>query len=53
MKPIYKEHSTWLGMSLLAQGVAECIQGNYQTGVINIVLGVFGIVKREGKTNAE
>lgn len=48
MKPIYKEHSTYVGLGLVVNGIADCVAGNYQSGILNIIGGLFGILKREG-----
>lgn len=47
-KPIYSEHSTWAGIALIANGIADCISGNYQTGIANVLFGIVSIAKREG-----
>lgn len=48
-----KEPSTFAGLGLVFNGVADCMSGNYSTGVPNIVLGLVAIFKREVGSNGQ
>jgi len=47
MKDILKEPSSYAGLGLFFNGISECLSGNYQSGVLNIVLGLAAVFKRE------
>lgn len=48
-----KEPSTFAGLGLVFNGIADCMGGNYGTGVPNIVLGLVAIFKREVGSNGQ
>lgn len=47
-----KEPTSYLGLASVFQGIGECLQGNYQSGLPLIVLGFVGIFKAE-RNNAK
>ena len=44
----FKEPSSFAGFALVFNGISECMTGNYQSGLPNIVLGLVAIFKKEG-----
>lgn len=48
-----KEPSTFAGLGLVFNGIADCMGGNYSTGVPNLVLGLVAIFKREVGSNGQ
>lgn len=44
-----REPSSWAGLGLIANGIADCLQGNYQTGVVNLITGLVAVFKPEAK----
>lgn len=51
IKDRLKEPSSYAGIGLVFNGISECLSGNYQSGILNIVLGLAAVFKREN-TNA-
>lgn len=43
-----KEPSSWAGMGLIANGVADCMSGNYQSGIVNVITGLVAVLRPEG-----
>lgn len=46
-----KEPSSFAGLALIFNGISDCMVGNYQSGVPNIVLGLVAVFKKEGIGN--
>ena len=47
LKDRLKEPSSYAGIGLVFNGISDCLSGNYQTGILNIVLGLAAVFKRE------
>jgi len=47
VKDRLKEPSSYAGIALIFNGISDCMTGNYQTGILNIVLGLTAVFKRE------
>ena len=52
LKDRLKEPSSYLGLASVFQGIGECLQGNYQSGIPLVFLGLVGIFKAE-RNNAK
>lgn len=50
---VLKEPSTYAGIGLVFNGVADCMAGNYAAGATNIVLGLLAVFKREVGSNGQ
>lgn len=48
MKSRLLEASSFAGLGLLITGIGNCMQGNFQEGVPQVVLGALAVVKKEG-----
>lgn len=46
---VLREPSTYAGLGLIFNGIADCMAGSYSTGIPNIALGLLAVFKREGK----
>lgn len=44
-----KEASSWAGIGLIANGIADCMSGNYQTGVVNVITGLIAVLRPESE----
>ena len=42
-----KEPTSYLGLASIFQGIGECMQGNYESGLPLVFLGLVGIFKAE------
>jgi len=42
-----KEPTSYLGLASVFQGIGECLQGDYQSGIPLVFLGLVGIFKAE------
>ena len=42
-----KEPTSYLGLASVFQGIGECLQGNYESGLPLVFLGLVGIFKAE------
>ena len=47
IKDRLKEPLSYAGIGLVFNGISDCLSGNYQTGILNIVLGLTAVFKRE------
>ena len=47
LKDRLKEPSSYLGLASVFQGIGECLQGNYESGIPLVFLGLVGIFKAE------
>lgn len=47
-----KEPTSYLGLASIFQGIGECLQGNYESGLPLVLLGLVGIFKAE-RSNAK
>ena len=47
-----KEPTSYLGLASVFQGIGECLQGNYESGIPLVLLGLVGIFKAE-RSNAK
>ncbi len=52
LKDRLKEPSSYLGLASVFQGIGECLQGNYESGLPLVLLGLVGIFKAE-RSNAK
>jgi hypothetical protein len=52
LKDRLKEPSSYLGLASVFQGIGECLQGNYESGIPLVLLGLVGIFKAE-RSNAK
>ena len=48
MKDRLKEPSSYAGLGLVFNGISQCLSGDYQTGALNIILGLVAVFKTEG-----
>ena len=47
LKDRLKEPTSYLGLASVFQGIGECLQGNYESGLPLVLLGLVGIFKAE------
>ena len=48
MKNRLKEPSSYAGLGLVFNGISQVLSGDYQTGALNIILGLVAVFKTEG-----
>jgi len=53
LKDRLKEPSSYAGIGLVFNGISDCLSGNYQTGILNIVLGLAAVFKHEQSIGAK